>query len=233
MQWFELTIRVFVSYFVLLAMTRLMGKKQLSHLTFFNYVTGITIGSMASSLAVDENLKLTHGVYSLILWSALTVMMEFLTLKSIKIRYWTDGRPVILIKHGEILKSSFRKTKYNLDEFNMMIRKAGIFDMQEIDYAILENNGELTILKKVEYQNLTKQDYTKSFKSTKNLPTLVVNRGKVSSETLEEFGLNESWLEYEANKKGYKNISEIYYAEIGSDGQLFIMPVKKDDNGNK
>jgi len=75
--------------------------------------------------------------------------LEYLTLKSIKIRYWTDGRPTVLIKHGKIMKSALVRTKYNLDELNMMLRKSNIFEMKEIDYAILENNGELTILKKV------------------------------------------------------------------------------------
>jgi len=229
MQWFEITGRVFASYIVLLIMTRLMGKKQPSQLTFFNYVTGITIGSMAASLATDNNLQFSQGIYSIILWSLLTILMEYLTLKSIKIRYWTDGRPTVLIKHGEIVKSALVKTKYNLDELNMMLRKSNIFEMKEIDYAILENNGELTILKKVEFQNFTKQDSNKSFTANKNLPTQVINEGKINSDTLDEFGLDEKWLAQELKKKGYKNTDDVFYAEIDSSGQLFIMPVEKSD----
>ena len=227
MQWFELTARVFVSYLVILVMTRLMGKKQLSQLTFFNYVTGITIGSMAASLATDNELQFEHGIYSIVLWCALTVLMEYLTLKSLKIRFWTDGRPTILIKHGEIVKSALSKTRYNIDELNMMLRKINIFNMEEVDYAILENNGQLTVLKKVEYQNLTKQDSEKAFKPNKNLPTEVINGGKINIETLEELGLDKKWLDYEAKKKGYKT-EEIFYAEIDSNGQLFVMPFNKD-----
>lgn len=210
-------------------MTRLMGKKQLSQLTFFNYVTGITIGSMAASLAIDDSLQFIHGIYAIVLWSLLTIIMEFLTLKSLKIRYWTDGRPVVLIKNGEIVKSALVKTRYNMDEMNMMLRKSNIFEMKEIDYAILENNGELTILKKVPYQNLTKQDSNKSFSSNRNLPTQIINGGKVNFDTLDEFGLDEKWLEDEIKKNGYKDIKDIFYAEIDSSGQLFIMPVNKND----
>jgi len=227
MQWFEITGRVFASYIVLLIMTRLMGKKQPSQLTFFNYVTGITIGSMAASLVTDNNLQFLQGIYSIILWSLLTILMEYLTLKSIKIRYWTDGRPTVLIKNGEIVKSAMSKTKYNIDELNMMLRKSNIFDMKEIDYAILENNGQLTILKKVEYQNYTKQDSKISFTPNKNLPTQVINEGKINNDTLNEFDLDEKWLYHEMKKKGYNNINDIFYAEIDSNGQLFIMPAKK------
>lgn len=225
----EITGRVFAAYIVLLIMTRLMGKKQLSQLTFFNYVTGITIGSMAASLATDDNLQFIHGIYGIVLWSVLTIIMEFLTLKSIKIRYWTDGRPVVLIKHGEIVKSALTKTKYNIDELNMMLRKSNIFDMKEIDFAILENNGNLTVLKKVEYQNFTKQDSKKPFIANTNLPTQIINGGKVNFDTLDEFGLDEKWLKDEIKKNGYKDIKEIFYAEIDSIGQLFIMPVNKKD----
>jgi len=227
MQWFEITGRVFASYIVLLIMTRLMGKKQPSQLTFFNYVTGITIGSMAASLVTDNNLQFLQGIYSIILWSLLTILMEYLTLKSIKIRYWTDGRPTVLIKNGEIIKSAMKETKYNIDELNMMLRKSNIFDMKEIDYAILENNGQLTILKKVEYQNYTKQDSKISFTANKNLPTQVINEGKINNDTLNEFNLDEKWLYREMKKKGYNNINDIFYAEIDSNGQLFIMPLKK------
>lgn len=228
MQWMELTLRVFVSYLVLLVMTRLMGKKQLSQLTFFNYVTGITIGSMAASLATDNTLQFEHGIYSLILWSALTILMEYLTLKSIKIRYWTDGRPTVLIKHGEVVKSALKKTRYNMDELNMMLRKVNIFNMEEVDYAVLENNGELTVLKKVEYLNFTKMDSGKSFKPNKNFPTEVINDGKINKDTLDELGLDMKWLEFEIKKKGYK-LEDIFYAEIDSSTELFIIPVKKDD----
>ncbi|MEL7647532.1 MAG: DUF421 domain-containing protein [Sedimentibacter sp.] len=227
MQWLELTARVFVSYLVLLVMTRLMGKKQLSQLTFFNYVTGITIGSMAASLATDDELQFEHGIYGIILWAALTVMMEYLTLKSIRIRFWTDGRPTVLIKQGQIVKTALQKTRYNVDELNMMLRTMNIFNMEEVDYAVLENNGQLTVLKKVQYQNFERQDSGKSFKPNKNLPTQVINGGKINKDTLDEMGLDEKWLEFEIKKKGYK-LKDIFYAAIDSSGELFIMPVNRD-----
>lgn len=227
MSWIEITLRTLVSYLVLIIMTRVMGKKQLSHLTFFNYVTGITIGSMASSLVTDSNLQILQGTYSIILWSVLTVLLEYITLKSIKLRELTDGRPTILIKQGKIVEDALVKTRYNIDELNMMLRKSNIFNIEEVDYAILENSGELNILKKVEYQNYIKKDSNNSIKANKNITTQVINKGKINTKTLDEFNLNVKWLENEIRKKGYKNIKDITYAEIDSNGNLFIMPVDK------
>ncbi|WP_326910834.1 DUF421 domain-containing protein [Sedimentibacter sp. MB31-C6] len=227
MSWIEITLRTLVSYLVLIIMTRVMGKKQLSHLTFFNYVTGITIGSMAASLVTDSNLQILQGTYSIILWSVLTVLLEYITLKSIKLRELTDGRPTILIKQGKLIEDALVKTRYNIDELNMMLRKSNIFNIEEVDYAILENSGELNILKKVEYQNYIKKDSNNSIKANKNITTQVISKGKMNTKTLDEFNLDVKWLENEIKKKGYKNLKDITYAEIDSNGSLFIMPVDK------
>lgn len=227
MSWIEITLRTLVSYLVLIIMTRVMGKKQLSHLTFFNYVTGITIGSMAASLVTDSNLQILQGTYSIILWSVLTVLLEYITLKSIKLRELTDGRPTILIKQGKLIEDALVKTRYNIDELNMMLRKSNIFNIEEVDYAILENSGELNILKKVEYQNFIKKDSNKSVNANKNITTQVISKGKINTKTLDEFNLDVKWLENEIKKKGYKNLKDITYAEIDSNGSLFIMPVDK------
>lgn len=226
MTWIEITGRVLASYLVLLIMTRFMGKNQLSQLTFFNYVTGITIGSMAASLAIEDDLNIFHGIYSLILWSALTVLMEYITLKSSKARKLIDGLPNILIKHGEIVDYELKKTKLNMDEINMLLRNQNIFNIQEVDFAILENDGTLTVLKKPEYQNPNKNDLHTTLTATKNLPTELIIKGKLNEKNLKDLNLNLDWLNFEIHKKGYKNIEDIYYAEIETDGQLYISPAK-------
>jgi len=226
MTWIEITGRVLASYLILLIMARFMGKNQLSQLTFFNYVTGITIGSMAASLAIEDDLNIFHGIYSLILWSALTVLMEYITLKSSKARKLIDGLPNILIKHGEIVDYELKKTKLNMDEINMLLRNQNIFNIQEVDFAILENDGTLTVLKKPEYQSPNKNDLHTTLTATKNLPTELIIKGKLNKKNLKDLNLNLDWLNSEIHKKGYKNIEDIYYAEIETDGQLYISPAK-------
>lgn len=229
MSWAELILRVFISYGVLLLMTRFMGKKQLSQLTFFNYVTGITIGSMASTHITDSDFPILQGAFSIILWSVLTILMEYISLKSQKSRKIIDGKPTVLINHGQLVVSAMKKVKINLDELNMMLRKSNVFNTKEVDYAILETSGDLTVLKKSEYQNASKKDTFTPLSQTKNLTTQIISEGIINKNNLSKLKVDEKWLKFEAARQGHKNIDEIFYAEVDGDGQLFIMPIEKEN----
>lgn len=227
MSWIEITFRIIASYLVLLIMTRLMGKVQLSQLTFFNYVTGITIGSMAATLAIEDDLNIFHGIYSLILWAVLTYVIEIITLKSNKVRELIDGKPDIIIDHGEVINSKLKKTKLSMDEINMLLRNQNIFNIEEVDFAILETNGKLTVLKKPEFQNPNKNDLHTTLTATKYLPVPIILKGTINYKNLDDMNINMEWLNSEIKKKGYQSIEDIYYAEIKTDGQLYIMPAQK------
>lgn len=224
MSFIDITARVLCSYFVLLLMTRFMGKKQLSQLTYFNYVTGITIGSITANLAINSNLKILNGIYSLILWAILTIILELLSLKSRTFRKIVDGQPTILIKHGNIIKNTLARTRTNIDELTMLLRKSKVYDIKEVDYAILETNGQLSVLKKAEYKNYTVKDSQQAYYENKNLSAQIISDGKVIDHNLKELNLDVNWLNSQIQKQGYQKPDEIFYAEIGSDGQLFIMP---------
>lgn len=225
MSWVELTARILVSFVVLLIMTRIMGKKQLSQLTFFNYVTGITIGSIAASLTIDNRLPISQGVYSLMAWAFLTILMGYISLKSAHARLLIDGQPTILIKHGKIIEATLVKTGINMDDLTMLLRKANAFDIKEVDYAILEPDGQLSVLKKAEYQNVTRKDMFIPVPATKNMPAEIIVNGKVVEKNLEELNIDRLWLDSEISKQGYQKIDDIFYAELGSDGGLYVLPV--------
>jgi uncharacterized membrane protein YcaP (DUF421 family) len=225
MNWLELTGRILASFFVLLVMTRLMGKKQLSHLTFFHYITGITIGSVAASLTTDSRLPILQGIYSLVMWGGLTILMGYVALKATWIRAITEGRPAILIRKGKLDTKALTRAMLSLDDLNMMLRTAGTFETSEVEYAILEPNGQLSVLKKEECKTVTRKDLNVSVQAAKNLPAVVIATGRIMEKNLKSLGLDEVWLEKEVRKQGYKRIEDIFFAEVGSDGGLFIMPV--------
>lgn len=224
MSFIDITARVLCSYFVLLLLTRVMGKKQLSQLTYFNYVTGITIGSITANLAINSNLRILDGIYSLILWAILTIILELFSLKSRTFRQIVDGQPTILIKNGSIIKNKLGRTRTNIDELTMLLRKSKVYDIKEVDYAILETNGQLSVLKKAEYKNYTVKDSRQAYSENKNLSAQIISDGKVIDHNLKELNLDVNWLSSQIQKQGYQKPDEIFYAEIGSDGQLFIMP---------
>lgn len=218
----QIAIETIITFFVLLALTRLLGKKQLSHLTFFNYVTGITIGSMAANMVILSTKDYTKDLLSLVIWCLLTIIISYISLKSGKIRVILDGQPTIIIKHGKIDRKALKRTGVNIDDLTMLIRQNQIFSITEIDFAILEPDGRLSILKKPEYQGTQKSDLNIYPSPPTYLPIEIITDGKLLPKNLLEVGKSRDWLKNELSRAHIKEIEEVFYAEILSDGSLFI-----------
>lgn len=218
----QIVIETIITFFALLALTRFLGKKQLSHLTFFNYVTGITIGSIAANMVILNTIDFSKELTSLVVWCSLTTLIGYISLKSGKLRVIFDGQPTIVIKKGEIDKKALSKNNINIDDLTMMIRQYQIFSITEIDYAILEPNGVLSILKKPEFQGVQNNDINIYKSSLTYIPSEIITDGKLIKRNLLEIGKSRDWLNEELKKAGVKSIEEVLYAEIQTNGQLFI-----------
>ncbi|RUL55607.1 YetF domain-containing protein [Lysinibacillus antri] len=218
----QLIMETIVTFFVLLILTRFLGKKQLSHLTFFNYITGITIGSLAANMIMLSSKDYLKELSSLVIWCLLTMIIAYIGLKSGRARVILDGQPTILVKKGVIDKGALSKTRLNIDDLTMMIRQKDVFSITEVDYAILEPNGTLSILKKPEYQNPQKRDLKIEIILPTYIPTEIIVDGKIIENNLVELGLSREWLDKQLEKAGLFSIQNVLYAEIQSDGQLFI-----------
>lgn len=134
----DVLLRTFILFITLLVLTRILGKKQMSHLTFFNYFTGITIGSIAANMIRETEEPFWDDFIGLIFWCVLTLLVEYIGLKFSKLRQIIDGQPTIVIKRGVILKASLTSNRVNLDDLLMLLRKQNIFSIKEVEYAILE-----------------------------------------------------------------------------------------------
>ncbi|MBG9456199.1 membrane protein [Lysinibacillus sphaericus] len=221
----QVVVQTVITFFALLTLTRFLGKKQLSHLTFFNYVTGITIGSIAANMVILKTIVFIKFLISLIVWCALTTLISYIALKSGKARTILDGQPTIFIKKGKIDKEALANTKINLDDLTMMIRQYQVFSITEIDYAILEPNGMLSILKKPEFQSTQKTDLNIYPSAPAFIPIEIITDGKLLPRNLLEVGKSREWLDNELKKANVKTIQEVLYAEIQPDGNLFIQKI--------
>jgi len=227
MGFIEVIGRVIISFSVLLLMTRIMGKKQVSQLTYFNYITGITIGAVAASITIDRSIDMSDGFVSMVCWSLLTVLVSYINLKSPKARILLDGQPTIVIKNGRILEKTLAGLRLNMDDLSMLLREKNIFSTQEVDYAVLEPDGQLSVLKKVDQQNVTKKDLKVEAVKPLYVPTEIIVDSKVITRNLEELDLSQSWLEKQLHQSGV-SLQTVFYAEIQSDGTLYID--KRQDN---
>ena len=218
----EIVFRSMLAFFALLILTRLLGKKQLSHLTFFNYITGITIGNIAAQFSSDKSIKVIEGLVSLLIWTLLTILVEFISLKSGTLRKILSGEPTIVIKKGKIQPKVMSRMRLSIDHLMTMLRNNNVFSLKEVDYAIIETDGKLSVFKKQSHQAITRQDMNIPEIKALHIPTEIIVEGKIIKRNLLEYDLSYSWLYQELKKADIKSVKEILYAEIQTDGQLFF-----------
>ena len=218
----EMILRSTISFFTILVLARVIGKKQLSQLTFFHYITGITIGSIAAEVSTQVKTPFWDGFVSLIWWALLTILISYVSMKSTKARVLFDDRPTILIQNGTIIKNGMKKARLHTDELSMLLREQGIFSFDEVLYAVFETNGELSILKKPSKSTATKQDVKADITIPPFMPTEVISDGKINTKNLIELNLTEEWLLNKLKKKNIKSVEEVYFAQVLENGSLYI-----------
>lgn len=225
-----IVIRSLISFIVLLLLTRLMGKRQVSQLTFFDYIVGITIGSIAAEMSFDQNVRIINGITSLLIWGLIPFILAIISLKSRIFQQLIDGKPTIIIKNGEILEKSMKKVFLSIDELMLLLREKNIFKISDVEIAILETNGQLSVLKKTSQQPVTPQMLKMVLKQEK-APTLLIVDGQILYKNLATLGYSEEWLMKEIRKQGATNTDEVFLAQVSSDGELFV-DLYEDHNGS-
>ncbi len=218
----EMIVRTTITFAVLLFLARLLGKEQLSQLTFFNYITGITIGSIAGEIVSHDDTHYFNAVTSLIWWSILTVLVSYISLKSSRAKALLDDKPMIIIKNGKILEQELKKSRLPIGDLNMLLRMQGIFAVKDVHFAVLETNGELSVFKKVAQQNATKQDVKAQIVVPKYMPTTIIADGKIIEKNLPDQNLTEEWVLKQLKKHGVNSVQQVFYAEIESDGSIYV-----------
>ena len=207
---------------VLLILTRLLGKKQMSQLTYFNYITGVTMGSVAGDFISEVNMPVVDALASLIAICILTELNSFIALKSTSYRKVMDGDDIILIKKGKIIKPALKSCRMSVNILLMLLRQSNTFSVEEVEYAILETNGSLSVMKRQHAQPIIKSDLDIKAEKIKNLPREVISDGKIMKVNLKELNKDEEWLKNELRKNNIESVKDVFYAEVRSDGTLYI-----------
>jgi uncharacterized membrane protein YcaP (DUF421 family) len=214
-------VRSFIGFFSLLIFTRIIGKEQISQLTFFDYVLGITIGSIAASLTTDLSSRAWPHWVGLITWAALGYLMEIVTLKWRYVAKVLEGEPVIVIMNGKIMEKALKKAKYRISDILELMRNQGVFDPNEVDFAIIESNGQLSILKKAEHLPLTPKDMNIPVKNS-GISTELIYDGILIEENLRQLNKDKAWLMSELKAHGINNVSEVFLVTLNPEGSIYI-----------
>lgn len=220
MNYAEILMRTVLSVGLLLLIPRILGKQTLSNMTSNDFVISITLGSLAANLAFNVSLKSTYLVLSIVVITATSFLLSFIALKSRRLRSWISGSPTVLIEEGKIMEANMRKIRYTMDSLDQALRKKDIFNIEEVDYAVLEDNGQVSVLKKEAYQFVTKQDLGLALKP-QAFPVELIMDGKLVEDNLKQNGLTREWLEKELDKKQKgKTLADVFYAVKGTQQQL-------------
>jgi len=218
----DTVIRTLVGFAVLLILTRLAGKKQIGQMTVFTYITGIALGNMAGDMIIHKDVEIMDGVIGMTLWSVLIFLMEYLSLNLPGVRVLLDGEPVLVIKKGVVQARELKKMRLNMDDLTMLLREKDVFSIREVQYAILEPHGELSVVKKTVKQQASKEDLNLQPQEPAYLPGEIITDGKVIARNLREFGKSEEWLRQQLAAQGISSAKEVLYAELEEDGTLFV-----------
>ncbi|MDP4163939.1 MAG: DUF421 domain-containing protein [Bacillota bacterium] len=222
-------VRTTISFIVLMLITLFFGKQINSHKNYFNYALSITLGSFVANMGFDVNIKFIPMLVALSTLILGYVLLSYASNKSVWIRQWVAGKPTVIINNGQVLEERMKKSKYTIDNLNQQLRELGIFNIEEVEFAILEVSGNLSVLKKEIYLNTVKKDLSNSYSRDSIFPTEMILEGKMIKENLKP-PYDLAWLKEELERKNVK-VAEINYAVLSTNGELYI-DTFKDSRGS-
>ncbi len=218
--WIEILLRSISLFFIALALTRIMGKRQLARLTPFHFVSYFIVGILAALISVKVIDNLVLGLLSLGTWIALYLILDYLALKSKLIHDWINGRETVLIKNGKVMEESLKQARLTGEELLRELRSKNAFNLADVEFAVMETTGELNVLLKSDKKPVTPFDLGKKI-SHKDAPQTVILDGNILDEPLNNIGLNRGWLSVELEKLGL-SLDNIFIGQIDSSGDLYV-----------
>jgi uncharacterized membrane protein YcaP (DUF421 family) len=189
-------------------------------MSYFEFTVAITIGSISGSYVV----QMVQGMWVLIapvLLALLAITLDFANMKSLRLRKLSEGEPVVVIQNGQIMEKGMKRLRYNMDHLESQLRDKGVFDFSEVEFAVLEPHGQLSVLKKSQYLPLTPENMNMST-VYKGLPTEIIKDGKVLEKNLKQNNLTGHWLIQELKKRNIINTSDVVYAALNTSGVLYV-----------
>ncbi len=208
-------LRSIISIVVLFILTKLMGAKQISQLTFFDYAIGISIGSIAADIAADIESSYLDAVISMGIYAGVAILISYVTTKSMKARRLLTGTPTILIDKGHILKQNLSRSKFDINDLLCECRVSGYFNIADLEYAIMEPNGRISFIPKAAKKPVTAEDLNLTPSQEKLVANIII-------ENLKAMGKNEDWLLHHLKQQNIKNKDDIILATLDEDNNLSV-----------
>ncbi len=213
------------SIVILFIFTKLMGKRELSQLSMYDYINSITIGSIAAEMATSLEGDFIKPLTAMIVYGVISFLISYMTCKSVVLRRFFEGHSLLLYQNGQVYEKNLLKAKVDVNEFLAMCRSSGYFDLEEIHTALLETNGQLSIIPSAKHRPVTTSDLNLNPQQNEILADVIID-GKILSNNLKSTGKNEKWLDRQLSAHGVSDIKEVILATFDSGSDKLNIYVK-------
>lgn len=212
-----------MSFITLFILARILGKKQIEQLNIFDYVLGITIGNIVAEMSINKEIPFLDGLIVMCVYTLISLLINHLTMKSIILRRLLSSTPIVVIEKGEIIESNLKKIKFDINDLLEELRINGYFSINEVEYAIMEANGSISILPKSSERPVKVKDLKLQVDYEGLTANLIID-GNIMNKHLKYINKDISWLKKELKKKGFKDISKLLLVTCDKNLTLTIFP---------
>lgn len=220
---FDLAIELVIGFFALLIITKLLRKTQINQITPFDFISALVLGELLGNAIYDKDVNIWYILYAVFVWGSLLFLVEKITQKFRRSRKFFDGDPAIIIRNGQIDFNVIKKENLDINELLSILRQKDVFSIREVEFAILESGGSISVLKKSKYSTPTIDDLNLPQKSV-NLAINLILDGEVIQDNLKAIGFDEEWLINQIRIYGVERIEDVFYAEWKQNEGIYIAP---------
>ncbi|MBD8067485.1 DUF421 domain-containing protein [Bacillus sp. PS06] len=221
MEFLRIGTDLIVGFISLLIITKIMGKTQITQITPFDFISALILGELVGNAVYDKEIGTVQIIFAVALWGGLIFMVELITQKFRRTRSFLEGTPRIVIHNGKIDREELRKSKLDLNQLQHLLRGKGAFSLREVEFAILENDGSISLLKKAPFAQPTRKDLNVEGPLI-SLPICLISDGEVIWENVQHIGYDDNWLKDQMKTVGAGSYREILYAEWKEGEGLYI-----------
>ncbi|GGK16171.1 UPF0702 transmembrane protein YrbG [Caldalkalibacillus thermarum] len=217
-----LVLRTLFVYFFILLVMRMMGKREIGKLSIFDLVVSIMIADLAVLAVEHFDVPLFFSLVPIVVLFLTQIGLSYISLKSKTIREIVDGKPSVLIENGQIREEEMKKQRYNLNDLLMQLREKNIYSLSQVEFAILEPTGKLTVIPREEEKQVTKKDLNLPVRKVER-PVILIEDGEVNEDNLNKIGRNVLWLKQQVKKRtGISRLKDVSFCSLDTDGVLYI-----------
>ncbi|QUH18500.1 DUF421 domain-containing protein [Alkaliphilus sp. B6464] len=217
----EIVFRSFCAYIILLILGRIIGRKLISRITLFDFIVGVLLGSTAVRIALGSKESPFLATISVIVITILVVITDYINIKSINFRKLVNGKPIMLVSNGKLLDYNLKKARVTINELLAQLREKGIFNINDVDIAFIETDGELTVLPKADRQPVTTGDLNISTNYVGLMIDIIID-GKIMYNNLKYTNHDEQWVRKQLKTYNITDAEDVFYAGLNSTGVLYV-----------